>query len=150
MESFVERVFNFQFDTYSSLFFSKMSQRQYEKVLMSCFLLYIPIYSPCWQFPWVFVRGHCLIRRNFRAYKFSRIFAQNLNLHEIARKLVPKFWNFVVGARKFIFPNNFSDFVFYCNISCFWDTFWNIRDTCVPNVYRRSVSFVYDFSIFWI
>ena len=36
------------------------------------------------------------------SYKFSRIFAQKLDLREIARKLVPKFWNFVAGARKFI------------------------------------------------
>ena len=32
-----------------------------------------------------------LIRINFRADKFSRIFAQKLNLREIARKLVPNF-----------------------------------------------------------
>ena len=42
-----------------------------------------------------------LIRTNFRADKFSRIFAQNLDLREIARKLVPNFWRFVAGARKF-------------------------------------------------
>ena len=35
-----------------------------------------------------------LIRRNIRADKFSRIFAQNLDLREIARKLVPKFRRF--------------------------------------------------------
>ena len=43
-----------------------------------------------------------LIRTNFRADKFSRIFAQNLDLREIARKLVPNFWRFVAGARKLI------------------------------------------------
>ena len=32
-----------------------------------------------------------LIRTNFRADKFSRIFAQNLDLREIARKLVLNF-----------------------------------------------------------
>ena len=37
---------------------------------------------------------NCLIRRNFRVDKFSRIFAQNLDLREIARKLVPNFCNF--------------------------------------------------------
>ena len=35
-----------------------------------------------------------LIRINFRADKFSRIFAQNLNLREIARKLVLNFFTF--------------------------------------------------------
>ena len=35
-----------------------------------------------------------LIRRNFRADKFSRTFAQNLVLREIARKLVQNFFTF--------------------------------------------------------
>ena len=39
------------------------------------------------------------IRTNFCEDKFSRIFAQNLDLREIAWKLVPNFWNFVAGAR---------------------------------------------------
>ena len=39
-----------------------------------------------------------LTRRNFRADKFSRIFAQNLNLREIARKLVLNF--FILAHKK--------------------------------------------------
>ena len=38
--------------------------------------------------------GNYLIRRNFRTDKFSRIFAQDLNLREIARKLVMNFFTF--------------------------------------------------------
>ena len=38
--------------------------------------------------------GNYLIRRNFRTDIFSRIFAQNLNLREIARKLVLNFYTF--------------------------------------------------------
>ena len=56
---------------------------------------------------------HNLIRRNFREDKFSRIFAQRLYCEilnkvvqkvvcGIARKLVPNFWCFVEGARKFL------------------------------------------------
>ena len=42
-----------------------------------------------------------LIRRNFRADKFSRIFTQKLNLREIARKLVPNFWSFSQVSQNF-------------------------------------------------
>ena len=49
-----------------------------------------------------------LIRTNFRADKFSCIFAQNLDLREIARKLVPNFLSFVAGARKLIPAKNFK------------------------------------------
>ena len=41
------------------------------------------------------MRETYLIRRNFRADKFSRIFAQKLNLREIARKLVLDIFTFV-------------------------------------------------------
>ena len=41
-----------------------------------------------------------LIRTNFRADKFSRIFMQNLDLREIAEKLVPNLWSFEASARK--------------------------------------------------
>ena len=50
-------------------------------------------------------------RTYFRAYLFSRIFAQNLNLREIARKLVPNFFNF---AHK-----NKSQLKFSQKCSCF-------------------------------
>ena len=51
--------------------------------------------SPPWDY---------LIRTNFRADKFSRIFAQSLYLSEIARKLklVPNIWSFEASVRKFI------------------------------------------------
>ena len=62
-----------------------------------------------------------LIRINFRADKISRIFAHNLNLREIARKLVPKFWSFVTGARKFIRAKIFKLYILKKAIqkSCF-------------------------------
>ena len=60
---------------------------------------------------------------NFRADLFSRIFAQDLDLRENARKLVPNIWMLRVGARKLIrakiFSCNFSNFPFYCQISGF-------------------------------
>ena len=47
-----------------------------------------------------------------RADKFLRIFAQNLDLREMARKLAPHFFSFVKGARnKFCPPENSTNMV---------------------------------------
>ena len=45
--------------------------------------------------------GSYLIRTNFRADKFSHIFAQNLYLRKMTRKLVPNLGSFVAGAQEF-------------------------------------------------
>ena len=49
-----------------------------------------------------------LIRAYFRKDKISRLFAQNHDLREIARKLVQNFWSFVPGAQKLIRAKIFS------------------------------------------
>ena len=83
-----------------------------------------------------------LIRRNFHADKFLRIFAQNLNFREITRKLVLNFWSFVVGARKFIraklFPYNFSDFRFCCHKSY---SRWSVKVKAVKTMKSAEESF---------
>ena len=52
-----------------------------------------------------------LIRRNFRADKFSRIFAQKLNLCEIARKLVRNLRSFL-QVRENLFVRKFLKKIF--------------------------------------
>ena len=47
-----------------------------------------------------------LIRTNFRAGKFSRIFAQNLYLREIARKLAPIFDDLWQVRKKLVLKKN--------------------------------------------
>ena len=62
-----------------------------------------------------------LIRRNFGGDKFSHIFGQELDLHEIARKLVRIFFNF--AHKKFwgkFLQNLPPIFCFYCLI---WGNF---------------------------
>ena len=53
-----------------------------------------------------------LIRINFRTDKFSRIFAQKLNLREIVRKLVPNFRCFLLVSEN-LSARNFFNFIFW-------------------------------------
>ena len=79
-----------------------------------------------------------LIRRNFRADKFSCILAQNLNLCEIARKYVLNFFTFAHEKFRVKFSKNLS--LFFVSIAIY-QFFENSKSEGARKYIRAKISY---------